>query len=61
MNEEQRVQIVDLLNEANAALVELAGRIEWDDDEVNEVNARGSLDRAAAAVHSALAILEPNG
>lgn len=58
MNEEQQVQIVDLLNDANLALMELAGRIDWDDEEVNEVNARGSLDRATSAVHSALAILE---
>ena len=56
MDDEQRVQIVDLINEANDALVELSGRIKWED---NELNARSALDRAIAAVHSALAILEP--
>lgn len=58
MNEEQQVQIVDLLNEANVALVELAGRLDWDDD---EVNAFGSFNRASGAIQSAIAILDPNG
>lgn len=58
MNEEQQVQIVDLLNEANGALVELAGRLDWDDD---EVNALGAFNRASAAIQSAIAIVDPNG
>lgn len=55
MDDEQRVRIVDLLHTANDALVELGGSINWEE---NELNARVALDRATAAVHSALAILD---
>ena len=58
MNDEQRIHLVDLLNEANDALLELSGKLNRED---NELNARTALDRAAAAVHSALAILDPYG
>ena len=56
MNDEQLVEIVDLLNAADSALVELGQRLpDLEDDEPNMTN---PYNRAAAAVRSALTLLE---
>ncbi len=56
MNDEQLVEIVDLLNAADSALVELGQRLpDLEDDDPNMEN---PYNRAAASVRSALTILE---
>lgn len=56
MNDEQLNEIVDLLNAADSALVELGQRLpDLEDDDPNMEN---PYIRAAAAVRSALTILE---
>ena len=56
MNDEQLAEIVDLLNAADSALVELGQRLpDLEDDDPNMTN---PYNRAVAAVRSALTILE---
>jgi hypothetical protein len=55
MTEEELIQIVELINDADSALMELNGRLDWQAD---EMNAREAFDRAWTAVRSARAIFD---